>query len=66
MHEPDDAADRALLDRFATAFQNADVTAVVQLLTEDAVFEMPPEVSWFTGRELIGRFLRSRVLTDPG
>ena len=66
IHEPADPQDRALLDRFATAFQNADVTAVVRLLREDAVFEMPPEVSWFTGRELIGRFLRSRVLTEPG
>src|SRR6266568_3339236 len=66
MHEPADPQDRALLDRFATAFQDADVTAVVRLLREDAVFEMPPEVTWFTGRELIGRFLRSRVLTEPG
>ena len=30
------------------------------------MFEMPPEVTWFTGRELIGRFLRARVLTEPG
>ncbi|HJY62191.1 MAG TPA: RNA polymerase subunit sigma-70, partial [Streptosporangiaceae bacterium] len=43
-----------------------DVTAVVRMLREDAVFEMPPEVTWFTGRELIGRFLRSQVLTEPG
>jgi RNA polymerase sigma-70 factor (ECF subfamily) len=66
IHEPADPQDRALLDRFAAAFQNADVTAVVRMLREDAVFEMPPEVTWFTGRELIGRFLRSRVLTEPG
>ena len=59
IHEPADPADRALLDRFATAFQNADIPAVLQLLREDAVFEMPPEVTWFTGRELIGRFLQS-------
>src|SRR5260370_12897034 len=38
----------------------------MQLLRDDAVFEMPPEPTWFTGRELIGRFLRSRVLTEPG
>lgn len=66
MHEPADPADRNLLDKYATAFQNADITAVVQLLREDAVFEMPPEVTWFTGRELIGRFLQARVLTEPG
>lgn len=66
IHEPAAPENRALLDRFATAFQNADVMAVVRLLREDAVFEMPPEVTWFTGRELIGRFLRSQVLTEPG
>jgi RNA polymerase sigma-70 factor (ECF subfamily) len=66
IHEPADPADRALLDQYAAAFQNADITAVMQLLREDAVFEMPPEPTWFTGRELIGRFLRSRVLTEPG
>jgi RNA polymerase sigma-70 factor (ECF subfamily) len=64
--EPADPADRALLDRYAAAFQNADITAVMQLLREDAVFEMPPEPAWFAGRELIGRFLQSRVLTEPG
>ena len=66
IREPADPVARALLDRYATAFQNADVTAVTQLLREDAVFEMPPEVTWFAGRELIGRFLRARVLTEPG
>src|SRR5260370_36430756 len=38
----------------------------MQLLREDAVCEMPPESTWFTGRELIGRFLKSRVLSEPG
>jgi RNA polymerase sigma-70 factor, ECF subfamily len=66
IHEPADPVGRALLDRYATAFQNADIPAVMQLLREDAVFEMPPEVTWFTGRELINRFLQARVLTEPG
>jgi RNA polymerase sigma-70 factor (ECF subfamily) len=66
IHEPADPAGRALLDRYATAFQNADITAVMRLLREDAVFEMPPEPTWFTGRERIGRFLQARVLTEPG
>ena len=66
IHEPADPADRALLDRYATAFRDADVPAVMRLLREDAVFEMPPEATWFRGRELIGRFLAARVLTEPG
>jgi len=66
IREPADPADRELLDKFAMAFQNADIPAVMQLLREDAVFEMPPEPTWFTGRELIGRFLQTRVLSEPG
>jgi len=66
IHEPADPADRELLDKYATAFQNADIPAVMQLLREDAVFEMPPEPTWFAGREQIGRFLQARVLTEPG
>ena len=66
LHEPADPAGRALLDRYATAFQSADITTVMALLRDDAVFEMPPEPTWFTGRALIGRFLQSRVLTESG
>jgi len=66
IYEPADPQDRALLDRYATALQNSDITAIMRLLHDDAVFEMPPEPTWFTGRELIGRFLQSRVLTEPG
>ena len=66
MHEPADPGDRALLDRYAAAFENADITALMQLLRHDAVFEMPPVPTWFIGRELIGRFLEFRVLGEPG
>ena len=66
IHEPADPAARDLLDKYAMAFQHADVPAVMRLLREDAIFEMPPEPTWFTGRELIGRFLKARVLTEPG
>jgi len=66
IHEPVNQADRDLLDKFATAFENADIATVMQLLRDDAVFEMPPLPTWFTGRELIVRFLQARVLTQPG
>jgi RNA polymerase sigma-70 factor, ECF subfamily len=64
--EPDAAADRALLNRYATAFEQADVAALTDLLARDATFEMPPITAWFAGREDIGAFLAARVLTEPG
>ncbi|WP_328595247.1 sigma-70 family RNA polymerase sigma factor [Actinomadura macrotermitis] len=64
--EASGARQRELLERYAAAFENADVAALMGLLTEDAVLEMPPTPTWFAGREDVGRFLRSRVLTGPG
>ena len=66
MREPDDADQRALLDQYAAAFENADVTALMRLLRADAVCEMPPMPRWFAGREQIGRFLATWVLREPG
>jgi RNA polymerase sigma-70 factor (ECF subfamily) len=66
LHEPADPDQRALLDQYAAAFENADVTALMRLLRADAVFEMPPVPTWFVGREQIGRFLAARVLREPG
>jgi RNA polymerase sigma-70 factor (ECF subfamily) len=66
LREPEDPSDRALLDRYAAAFQAADIAALTELLRADATFEMPPQPAWFSGREQIARFLRSRVLTEPG
>ncbi len=66
LREPDDPADRDLLDRYAAAFEAADVTALTALLHADATMEMPPQPYWFAGREQVSRFLASRVLTEPG
>jgi len=63
--EPTDPDQRALVDEFAAAFQNADITTLMRLLTQDAVLEMPPIPTWFAGREHIGRFLTGRLRT-PG
>lgn len=63
--EPLDARHRALLDRYATAFENADIAELERVLREDAVWEMPPFPVWFTGRSRITRFLAPR-LPRPG
>jgi RNA polymerase sigma-70 factor (ECF subfamily) len=66
LREPADPADLALLDRYATAFENADIATLTALLRDDAVFEMPPLPAWFAGRENVELFLRSHVLRQPG
>ena len=66
VHEPTDAEQRTLLDRYARAFENADIDALMHLLRADAVFEMPPQPMWFAGRDQVIRFLASTVLRGPG
>jgi RNA polymerase sigma-70 factor (ECF subfamily) len=66
VREPADAGQRALVDQYAAAIENADVAALTRLLRADATFEMPPQSAWFLGREQIGRFLAVNVLRKPG
>src|SRR5262249_51112201 len=66
LREPADPGDLALLDRYATAFENPDPAPLTRLLRDDAILEMPPLPAWFTGPEPIARFLRAHVLRQPG
>jgi RNA polymerase sigma-70 factor, ECF subfamily len=66
IREPARPADRELIGRYAAAFENADLTALVRMLREDAVLEMPPQAGWLRGRDAIARFLGTRVLGRPG
>jgi RNA polymerase sigma-70 factor (TIGR02960 family) len=54
---PGSAEERALVARFATAFQSGDVPGVIALLTGDAVMTMPPEAAEYVGPQAIGRFM---------
>jgi RNA polymerase sigma-70 factor (ECF subfamily) len=53
-----DDAERELLQRYVTAFEAYDVDRLVQLLTEDAVFSMPPFELWLRGTADIERWWR--------
>jgi RNA polymerase sigma-70 factor (ECF subfamily) len=64
--EPAEPERRLLLDRFAAAFEAADVAALAELLREDVTLEMPPNLTWFTGRQTVLRFLASRVFAVLG
>jgi RNA polymerase sigma-70 factor, ECF subfamily len=66
IREPTEAEQRMLVNRYAAAFENADVAALMKLLRDDAVFEMPPIPTWFAGREQVGSFLQAHVLGGPG
>src|SRR5919197_79802 len=54
---PGSREERALVARFATAFEAGDVAGVIALLTDDALMTMPPEAAEYLGPEAIGRFL---------
>src|SRR5438067_1127863 len=65
--EPEEPGRRALLDRFAAAFENADVSGLAELLREDVALEMPPLLTWFAGRADVARFLAGApVFAAPG
>ncbi|GAA4010953.1 sigma-70 family RNA polymerase sigma factor [Allokutzneria multivorans] len=56
---------RELVDALVAAWERADTPALLDLLTEDAKFTMPPLPAWFDGRENVARFLRERVFATP-
>jgi RNA polymerase sigma-70 factor (ECF subfamily) len=46
-----DEADRALLARYVTAFEQYDIEALTSLIQEDATQSMPPFDMWLRGRD---------------
>jgi RNA polymerase sigma-70 factor, ECF subfamily len=45
--------ERATLQRFIEATDNADIDALGALMRDDAIFSMPPEPGWYQGRDTI-------------
>ena len=61
----DDATLRRVVGGYVDAWQRDDVDALAAMLSEGAVFAMPPHASWFRGREAIAEFLRAGPMS-PG
>ncbi|HEX8511118.1 MAG TPA: sigma-70 family RNA polymerase sigma factor [Propionibacteriaceae bacterium] len=53
----DDEHKASMLEGYVKAFEDYDVDRIVQLLTADAVWEMPPFTGWYQGDEAIGRLI---------
>jgi RNA polymerase sigma-70 factor (ECF subfamily) len=64
--EPTIAGEREVLDRYAAAFERKDIASIVELLTADVVWEMPPFVEWYRGRDRVARHLDLRCPGVPG
>jgi RNA polymerase sigma-70 factor (ECF subfamily) len=48
---------REIVERYVQAWEQNDVDTVVEMLSEDVCFAMPPLASWFHGREAMKVFL---------
>jgi RNA polymerase sigma-70 factor (ECF subfamily) len=63
--EPTGPQQRALLDAYMAAFEHADLAGLEKLLRQDAVLEMTPSRTWYSGLADCTAHL-SRVLGSPG
>jgi RNA polymerase sigma-70 factor (TIGR02960 family) len=59
--QPRSARERDLVDRYADAFEAADLDRLVELLTDDALMTMPPHPIEVHGPEAIAQFFRDRA-----
>jgi len=60
------SAEAALLRRFINTWESGDTEAFTALLTDDALFSMPPQPEWFRGASDIGRFFAAIWSAQPG
>ncbi|WP_240807171.1 sigma-70 family RNA polymerase sigma factor [Actinomadura geliboluensis] len=64
--EPTDPAQRDLLERYAKAFEDADIAGLIELFKKDVVWEMPPFPEWFVGAENVVRLIAAQCAPGPG
>jgi RNA polymerase sigma-70 factor, ECF subfamily len=59
----DDDQLRQVVGQYMRALEDADLDAMVALLSEDATWSMPPSPHWYQGHEAIGAFLLAGPFT---
>ena len=55
---------RDIVDGYLDAWERADVDAVVAMLAEEATMTMPPQPTWFRGRDAIATFIAAHPLAE--
>jgi RNA polymerase sigma-70 factor (ECF subfamily) len=55
---------REIVNGFADAWERNDVDTVIAMLADDARMTMPPQPSWYRGRDAIATFLRGWPLAQ--
>ncbi len=51
--EPESAEAKALVERWVEGFEKYDIDSLVDMLTKDAIWEMPPFDGWYQGADAI-------------
>jgi RNA polymerase sigma-70 factor, ECF subfamily len=64
LHSVGDVAIAELAARYASAIEEADIDALLSLLTDDVSWSMPPITSWYRGREEVAEFLVGYVFRE--
>ena len=57
---PDSPEAKDLLARYIAAFEAYDIDKLVELFTDEAIWEMPPFDGWYQGPEAIGTLSREK------
>ena len=56
----DDPEIKAKLERYVAAFEAYDIETIVEMLTTDAIWDMPPFTGWYQGNEAIGKLIATQ------
>ncbi|UGY90995.1 sigma-70 family RNA polymerase sigma factor [Streptomyces gobiensis] len=64
--EPTGPEQRELLERYVAAFEEKDISVIVKLFAQDAVWEMPPFPGWYQGPQDIGQLVDTQCPAGPG
>jgi RNA polymerase sigma-70 factor, ECF subfamily len=64
--EPTEPEQRERLDQYVRALQDKNISAIVELFTTDAVWEMPPFIGWYQGPKDIGRLIDTQCPAGAG